>query len=245
MDQLQIGDLVATRDGKFSKIYSFGHFIPNSKNDFLQICTDIKTCIEITGDHMLFFMDTAKTSGKISLIPARDVEIEDLLLTPEGRPARVESIRKIQRRGLYAPFTEDGTIVVDGLVASNYVVLPPSFQAVATFEEQHMLQHIAYAPYRVFCALASDACAKETYDKDTGFSETVTMWLPMLNWLEHQSPLLLSIVVHIVTLAQKLRNTLYILVALVGYLQWKKTTNKPKTPVRADNKKPTVSTSSN
>lgn len=119
MNGLLIGDFVAARDGKFSRVYSFGHFAPSSNNDFLQICTDISTFLAITGDHMLFLVDTTKTGGQILLTPAREVEIDDLLLTPESRPARVETIRKIHRRGLFAPFTEDGTIVVDGLVASN------------------------------------------------------------------------------------------------------------------------------
>merc|ERR1711920_168487 len=57
-------------------------------------------------------------------VPAQDVQVGDALLLlgeTSVTTTRIHSIRTVSRRGAFAPFTKSGTIVVNGVVASNYI----------------------------------------------------------------------------------------------------------------------------
>lgn len=184
MDQLMVGDSVLSSSGAYTQVYSFGHWDPSAETEYLQIYSSAaKQPLEITADHMLYlYLDTVK---KETLIPARDVKVGDFLLTQEGlAPALVASVRKVSRRGAYAPFTTSGSLSVNGIVVSNYVALPSTlFRSSDTFEQQHWLQHAAYLPYRVYCGFSG--CEGEHYDEKSGLSQAVMFWIPLLHWLEH------------------------------------------------------------
>lgn len=216
MDQLKIGDMVRSGNGSLTAVYSFGHYAPNVELEFLQIETDMHQApLEITGDHMVFTMEAILSASSYKMkksvpVPARDIQVGDCLLLdgqdqlPEALivPQRVTAIRKVQRRGAFAPFTLTGDIVVNDVVVSNYIVLPSTFQqAGLSFEHQHWFQHIVYAPYRLYCQLAEDGCEHERYDEETGLSKVVLFWLPALEWMESQDPDTLSFFLFVVALA--------------------------------------------
>jgi len=197
---------VHTADGSYAPVYSFGHRHPSRRAEFLQIHTtaDNNTSnnntepLEITAEHLLYI-------HAVGLRPARDVKPGDYLVTTQQTaPVQVTFIRKIQRQGVYAPFTATGNLVVNGIAASNYVALPAPLQSPQSisFEQQHWLQHAAYAPYRFLCrttaAFNTNYCQRETYDEETGYSRAVTLWLPLLHWLEHQHPMVRSGLLHLV-----------------------------------------------
>jgi len=203
MDALKIGDAVRSADGSFSKVYSFGHYDPFRVTKFLQIWTnENRHPLEITGDHLLYVVNTEKENAK--LISASSVRVGDLLAVPQGsKAATVTSITTVERQGLYSPFTTTGNIVVNGAVASNYIALPAVFQDVTSFEQQHWLQHVAYTPYRLYCGTAG--CQDEAYDEVTGLSGAVMIWLPLLHFWESVLPW-----------------AAHVLAAGLGYLIWKK-----------------------
>lgn len=72
---------------------------------------------------------------------AASVEIGDVLLTrgPAGvmRPSRVIDTRYVTKRGVYAPLTAAGTILVDDALASCYAMV-----------RSHSLAHAAMSPLR-------------------------------------------------------------------------------------------------
>jgi len=181
MDALKIGDFVLTGNGAYEQIYSFGHYAPKAPTRFIQIQSDQHTPLEVTSDHLLYTLDLA--SNITSLRPASEVNAGDRMVTSEHNYfSTVKSIRTIVRRGAFAPFTASGQIVVNGVVSSNYIALPPPFQRHASYELQHWIQHAAYAPYRAYC-FAFD-CREEAYDAVTGFSRAVTLLVPLLKFLE-------------------------------------------------------------
>jgi len=185
MDELKIGDAVLTSDGTFSKVYSFGHKAPAEKALYLQIRTasmDKNQPLEVTADHFLYvFSDKTK---KITLLRAGGIQIGDLLVSKQGLPVQVTSVRTVERSGVYAPYTTTGDIVVNGVAASIYVALPLVFQeANISFQQQHWMQHAALAPHRIYCSVFG-GCQNETYDEATGLSKAVMMWLPLLDWLQ-------------------------------------------------------------
>lgn len=208
MDRLRIGDEVLAADGStYSEVYSFGHLDRSRKAEFLQIRTTTSgaTPIEITAEHLLFIHN-------IGLRPAGQVKPGDYLVTSrQTPPVQVTSTRKVHRHGIYAPFTVSGDLLVNGIASSSYIALPAVFQTQLSYEQQHWLQHAAYAPHRFLCNTMV-ACKDETYDGETGYSRVVTLWLPLLHWLEHQSPVVRSGILHLVLNMAKL------MTAVVGCL---------------------------
>jgi len=240
MDELVVGDKVLGADGTYTTVYSFGHLDATLQSEFVQIHTSKKqhTPLEMTKDHLLYVYDES-ASKKAHLIPAGQVKVGDFLLTSgseQESPARVESIRKVKRKGIYAPFTRTGDIVVNGIVASNYVALPPGFQHQLSYDQQHWIQHSTFMPYRFYCL--SFGCEHESRDDETGFSIGVTMWLPLLEWLEGHSHIL-PVFVNLVAvpgywalwgLEQVLFNLLHISAALLGfYFAWQQKSKRKET----------------
>ena len=184
MDQLKVGDEVLAADGvSYTKVYSFGHLDRDRKAEFLQIHTSGPTPpIEMTADHLLFVHN-------VGPVPANKVKSGDLLVTSgQNAPARVLSIQKVQRKGIYAPFTTSGDASINGIATSNYITLPAAFQPYMTFEQQIWLQHVSYAPFRFYCSWA-DCQGRYYNDKETGLFRGVIFWLPFLRALEGQHPL--------------------------------------------------------
>ena len=194
MDQIEAGDMVLTTEG-YSRFYNFGHVDRVQSTEFLQIlAVGMENPLEITSDHMLYLLDEDR---KKKLLPARYVKTDDLLVTAEGSAVRVVSVDKVQRRGIYAPFTVTGDIVVNGIAASNYIALPSAFQTLLSFEQQHWIQHAAYVPYRLYCLVLG---CRETRDEATGLSVGIVMWIPLLRWLESHSQVILPVFLYMVAI---------------------------------------------
>ena len=229
LEELQVGDSVRVRNGSFSRVYGFGHYQPTAQAEYLQLQTAaLQHPMEISRHHLLYIYN--RMSNEYEVLPAGNVKIGDHLVIVTGKPGTssptlsspVISIRLIQSKGVYAPFTMTGDIVVNGILASNYIALPMSFQnnslVALSFEQQHWLQHAAYGPYRFYCRYMqkSGGCQTEKYHKETGLSNAVMVWLPVLRGVESLLALdarwwmkMMPTIVH------------YFLVAAVGIYFWK------------------------
>lgn len=207
MDQLQVGDRVRVRDGSFSEIHSFGHWKRDAMANFLRIKTTLneQQPLEITEEHLLY------VNGK--LLPASKVRVGDMLesgaLNGDHRRAQVVAVDKVIRRGIYAPFTMSGDIVVSNIVASNYVALPVELQDhIGSYDYQHWMQHAALTPFRAFCTLFS--CQHETHDEKSGYSKPVAVWMMFVHFgegLAHDSKVSLNLFLYMFVLP-----TLYLFV---------------------------------
>jgi len=137
MSQLRVGDYVLTADSKvpieesvgkvacnnnnsnshnlkYEQVYSFGHYDPNIKGKFYQL----NNKLELTANHMVYIQ------GK-GFIPASAVQLGDTLVSPNEKNQIVHSIRSnVSRKGVYAPFTTSGTIIVNNILSSAYIALP-------------------------------------------------------------------------------------------------------------------------
>jgi len=153
MNALKIGDLVLTSNGTFAKVYSFGHYQQKAETEFLQIQASSvyqNQALEITKDHLLY---VCNGNRNFQIVPAGTVKVGDFLITESGEATPITSIRKVQRRGAYAPLTTNGNIVVNGVLASNYVSRA-WLQGYLSGQTLHWLQHGAALPFRFFCSLA-------------------------------------------------------------------------------------------
>jgi hypothetical protein len=146
MSELAIGDMVLVGDNEFEPVYSFGHKNDSASAEYLRITTesDAKP-IEISPAHMI--------NVDNHYVPASNVKLGDMLQLASGNHVEVKSIKTVTRKGAYAPFTNSGKIVVNNIVASNYISYqgseylmvgemetPLSYQWIAhTFNSAHRL----------------------------------------------------------------------------------------------------------
>lgn len=169
--ELQIGDMIKSSHHTFSRIYSFGHKKDDSYANFLQIHYSSKTLsgsIEMTEDHLLLVND--------SMVPASFVKVGDRLSAAK-EDVMVEKIQVVRRKGVYAPFTESGTIIVNGIVASSYITLQPGsgslkISDIDTGMSVHQLSHYFQGFHRAACKLRWSWCVNEKYT-----NEGVSTWV--------------------------------------------------------------------
>ena len=169
MASLKIGDYV--RSGKhaddYSRVFSFGHLDPDFKEKFLQIHAEGNSQpIELTGNHMVF-VDSKP-------VRADTVKVGDMLDN-----SKVTLIKSVERSGVFAPITESGEIVVNGVRASSYVAFLEG-----VLVNQHALTHMFFAPQRMLCSVNFSFCENETYTD--GFSDysnwAIQTYMNANNW---------------------------------------------------------------
>jgi Hint module len=182
MEDLQVGDSVVAEHGHYSKVYSFGHKDPLATTKYLQILTesmDKRHPLEISAEHLIYTQDAA---GRTSMSPASDLKAGSTLASDRGDPSTVLSIRIVERQGAYAPLTESGNLIINGVLASNYVSrgwIPKSCGVSA--DALHFLQHGASLPHRLLCNALD--CRGEPYNERTGLSPWVQFWFDIEQWL--------------------------------------------------------------
>lgn len=104
---------------------------------------------------MIYMLEDGR-SDKVNLVLAHCLKVGDHLLTEQGESALIAEIRTVQRRGAYLPLTVDGDIVILGIAASSFV----AHKKMETFsyEQQHHMQHAAFAAMRVMCQYNVEWC---------------------------------------------------------------------------------------
>lgn len=184
MRDIAIGDMVKVAGGKFSEIYSFGHYEHDVEASFLSIDAGLEKPLVLSGDHMVFVDDKA--------VAASTIAVGDKLSLVGGF-ATVKAIKAVTEAGVFAPFTKDGTIVVNSIVASSYVNLKGDrslvIGGILAFD-LHWLAHLSQAPHRLACEISPSFCASETYNQ--GVSVWVETPLAFSLWLVKQNPFVMT-----------------------------------------------------
>ena len=189
MKDVQIGDLIKTAEGSYSRVYSFGHYDPEVEATYLQIFTkmSLDKPLEISADHMVFV-------GK-QAVPAGSAKVGDNLLDSNGENAEIVNIKSVIRKGAYAPFTESGSIVVNDIVASNYISFEQDTGDISiggiNLVSYQWVAHLAQAPHRLYCSLVS-SCENESYTKE-GLSLWVAGPFQAANWWLGQNAVVKSL----------------------------------------------------
>jgi hypothetical protein len=148
LQDVAIGDFVKVDDktNRYEPIYGFAHYHPHvTVSSYDQITTTTTSTsgqqpLLVSSNHLLQLANGA-------FRPAGAIQIGDVL----GNGAIVmEKQERVRAKGIYAPYTPSGTIVVDGVPASCYVVqdLHGIFGVTWT---GHWLAHAFEFPHRVAC----------------------------------------------------------------------------------------------
>ena len=216
MSSLAVGDYVKVVDNKYEPVYSFGHKNDESSAEFLQIVTKgNRRPLELSKDHMVVI-----EGGRH--VPASLVKRGDNLVTADGDLVVVKTIRTVMRKGIYAPFTASGSIIVNDIAASNYVAFQGSeylqIAGVDTPFSFHWLAHIFNSVHRVAVMIGFSG---ESYT-ETGVSQWVALphkcgiWLLEQNAVVALAILLPSIALFgFVSMIEALMNSPMVLATLV------------------------------
>jgi len=176
MDQVEVGDFVQTDRG-FDLVYAFGHRNRDIEADYLSIYTKSHVPLEISANHMVF----VEREGTSKFIPAQSLIKGDLVITGDGGVDMVINIGKTRSRGVFAPLTASGTVVVNGgIVASSYISLQGEMLQIGTINTPVNMQWVAHSfltPYRVICT-SFRRCEEE---------DALVYFLPLAEWLVQQN----------------------------------------------------------
>ena len=155
---LQIGDMVHVGHDVYEPVYSFGHYGPSSKGHFVEIKTDTST-FQVTKEHLLF-------NALYETIPVSLVTEGTGLLNATGFMVAVKSVKEVSSKGVFAPFTPSGQIVVDGILASSFIALDESssLRIMGLDISHHWLAHSFEFPHRLACHYLG-TCHDEIYNE--------------------------------------------------------------------------------
>lgn len=118
-----------------SEVYTILHFEPNRIAQYLILKTQSGDTLKISPNHLIFLEN-------LEVKFASEVKIGDVLITANGNKSMVVDINYLMRRGVFAPVTHSGTIIVDGILVSCYASFP-----------NHHLAHVATAPLRRYYSI--------------------------------------------------------------------------------------------
>ncbi len=130
MDELKIGDQVLTlEDGiqKFTPVKSFIHRLPDKHVKFQHIQGEDGTSLKLTPQHFLYTANCNNPSQDPVLRFAAEVKPGDCWIKVDSelqtqKRVKIVSNSIVHQTGAYAPLTENGVIVTDGILASCHCV---------------------------------------------------------------------------------------------------------------------------
>lgn len=174
LNELRLGDDVLTMDNnkqlKYSEVYIFLDRDENQWRDFIHIETEDDFAITATPSHLIYTWKHDKNSITANTDTAKFrfaelIEINDFVLANVNgtlEPRRVKKITQQTHKGVYAPLTYDGTIVVNSIAASCYALV-----------QKHSFAHIGFMPIRAW----------HTMEEMLGFTNDINTELPRgIHW---------------------------------------------------------------
>lgn len=151
MDELEVGDLVLSIDQNlisYSPVVMFLHNKPEEEAIYKQIETVDGQSIKLTDFHLIYITN-CKKKETLRLVHAKDVKVGHCIHTVSDknrsilRSNKVKEVTEKREKGIYAPLTASGDLMVNNVLASCH-----SNMAVQT------LQHTFFSVYRKINAYA-------------------------------------------------------------------------------------------
>lgn len=194
MEELRVGDRVLAAEGVFSEIFAFMDHAADLEAEYVELTMSGGRTLSVTEEHILF------AHADKSPVLAGELAPGDLLwlLAPplqEGVAAgassssrvamsrRIVSVGRMRRRGMHAPLTVEGSLVVDGVLASSYAGVKTLHWAGRPLLTGHTAGAMLHAPLRRLCGLCPQYCSPAYHSADLG-RHVWTQWiLDNLAWL--------------------------------------------------------------
>ena len=188
MKDLSLNDKVLTAKNTYEPVYSFGHRKPETSFEFYQVMTARSdAALELTGNHMVMVLDN---KGNAQATRADNLKVGDMLLHVESQEnVEVTAVDKATMTGLYMPLTPSGTIVVNGLLASNYISISDTHPGVVEHSQmffpmnEQTLSHWWMSPARMLCMGVSSAFCSDGSESYSSAYEVAEGDKGILPWL--------------------------------------------------------------
>jgi len=128
--KLRLGDKVLTytpeKGAHYTEFLGWLDRAASAGGEFLKIWTN-SSSIVLTGNHVIFRLSAV--DGGLESVFADQIEEGDRLVSWKGSGVREESVVAVElarEKGIWTPLTMEGTLLVDGLLASSYASFPHS-----------------------------------------------------------------------------------------------------------------------
>ncbi|CAI5455271.1 unnamed protein product [Caenorhabditis angaria] len=134
MDQIAVGDEILTSNATttfYTPIIMWMHREPEDRYKFHTVMTEYGKMLALTAKHLIYrnecddsYSDYVKTVPKHrNIVYAENLKIGDclvLLYKGKWRQQRIKQITITERKGIFAPITGNGRIIVNDIVASCF-----------------------------------------------------------------------------------------------------------------------------
>ena len=177
MESLQVGEevqVITNNEIVTEPVITFIHRQPDVFQQYLKITTFTKKILKINEDHLLF----VEKEGEATAIPARDVTIGDTVFVRGDLGAlerdAVHNISHVYEKGVYAPVTLSGTILVNDVLTSCYF-------DVLSHELSNKAMGIARAVYHVSPWMLQWLCSIGQKDGFPGWCRVAHKLLTMID----------------------------------------------------------------
>jgi len=189
MDEVHVGDRVLTAAG-FSKVFAFLDHTSAVEVEYLRFGTESGRELLLTKEHSVYVHADRQP------VLAMEVRRGDLLWVarshPSGavgiataplEPSRVVAVTAERAKGAHAPITEEGSLLVDGVLASSYAGVQSLRWGETTLMTGHRVNMLVHAPLRFVCEIAPSACGPAWHDAELG-RHVWTQWvIDRFGWL--------------------------------------------------------------
>ncbi|XP_011260776.1 sonic hedgehog protein A [Camponotus floridanus] len=151
LDEVHLGERIAALNSHgdivYSEVIAFLDRAPSEMREFVHLTTESGRVLTLTPAHLV------PVEGRSSIFAAK-VQLGDRVLVSDPvarngtdsspRWDKVVETKLVLEKGVYAPLTTEGTIIVDDVVASCYAVI-----------DSQTVAHYAFLPLRVWSSVTS------------------------------------------------------------------------------------------
>jgi len=159
--ELSVGDKVLVDHQNtlaYEPVLSFIHRISAGKDANFLIIEHTRGKLRVSSNHVIFVNSKDGRSEKL----ASDIKVDDEIFAIGSEeaittPSKVTSIRTASNaNGMFAPLTPSGSIVVDGVVASNYASVAAHNAAHAFFFPARLYHYLGLETFVASVPAAND-----------------------------------------------------------------------------------------
>lgn len=170
LDELSVGEKVLSMDkygnAVYSEILMFLDRNEQETREFVKITTDGGATLSVTPAHLL--MVWKQTLEETKFIFAEQVEEGDFVLVNVNgslEPRRVITVSSEMSKGVYAPLTREGTIIVNSITASCYALV-----------DSQSIAHWSFMPVRAYNLVKHYFVDDSTSAKTTSSIQSGVHW---------------------------------------------------------------------
>ncbi|XP_063425615.1 desert hedgehog protein B-like [Mytilus trossulus] len=183
--ELLVGDKILTIDNNGTlvqdEVIAWIHQVKTGQYIFLQIVHDLGM-ITLTPEHIIFVGKSRNPQHASNLRPGDELSF---FTTHDDRQtvtmAIVSSIHKVEGRGIYAPLTYSGRLLVDNVDVSCYCILNPLQAAGREIISSHTLAHAVFFPLRLAFKFGLNISSSEFID-ECGIHSYARLLMNVILW---------------------------------------------------------------